>query len=574
MRRSFLLFPALALVWGCGGGGSSPFSNNGSGGPVLALVGSVTSPVANEIAGLGPVVGASDASANLLVVDGDTFSGTLAEEKILIDGWRQGKALLVLDADEGDLERDLIRLTGIVPDKELAAVYLRKRKDGGIDQIHLDKSAKESHATAMGMRKEFLRRVDVAFREELPVPAFQSTARAGSGGFKIGPFPISKVYAQDITSLWSYEPETNLYIDGQAPARTATLNMADTITVIGSGSYGGQYPATAYITFAGNANSSVGSFPDYETGSDFFNTYYIRGYANLRHSRKIGVVYDQGQPILGSALPANAAGEKEVTSGFNVSIDVGEEGPSGGFGFSSETSTVIEGWSVDQRLVGGPGSTIEWNYQEQLSADGRNQSAIYNDLFTNGESTDDDYGVYSPSLLATSVIQSAPMIFWAARESDGTQQATVTSETVGWNSFWFRNDPDIGTSAATWYLGGKPTADTYPGLAVSTEGSVVISLTELWNQMGYLTSVTVPATTQPGEMTVSVELDHPAPAAGMPVSLSSTAPGIIPSQQLVVPAGAKTFNFQLPVERGFQGNVTLGFLVNGLSKSANVEVRR
>ncbi|CAN5357639.1 hypothetical protein BH11ARM2_BH11ARM2_12950 [soil metagenome] len=558
MRRSVLIFSALACAWGCGGGGDATSQNNSSGPIVLALVGPVSSPVANEIAGLGPITGSTE-EANLFVVDGDAFSGTMAEEKTLKEAWRKGHGLLVLDADEDDLERDLIRLTGIVPDKELAAVYLRKRKDGGIDQIHLDKSATGSSQLAGEMRQEFLRRVGVAFREELPVPELRKTARGDGRGFQLGPFPISKVLTQN----------TEFY----TPVRSATVTLSDTITVLGSGSYGGQYPATAYVAFAGNGNSSVGHFDTYlQDGGSFLDEVYINGYANPRHERKIGLVLDQGQPILTSAQPANASGEKEVSSGFHVNVEVTPEGPVTGIGYSTDTATNIEGWTVEQKLLGEPGSVIEWTYQEQLDALGNNMDSVYATLFSTGQASDSTFGVYNPSLLATTLLQSAPMVVWTVQEADGAKQATVTSELTSFNTAWVREDPFIGKSGATWYL-GDDLGNPQRSLVFSTDASVVIDLTQLWNQMGYLTSVDVPSTATPGQIPVTVTLDHPAPDAGMPVSLTSSAPGTVPSQQLVVPAGEKQFTFQIPIESGFEGNVSLNFVVNGLSKTADVDVQ-
>jgi hypothetical protein len=184
--------------------------------PYVAFVGPVKSPLVKDLAGLGPIVRPRDPAANLLVVDGDAYSGTMAEENLLRRGWKAGKALLVLDADEGDLGGDLIHLTGIVPAQGVAAVYLRKRRDGGIDQVLLDGKATRLDPAGRRARQEFLRQVGVAFREELPVPPIHRRADARDQGakayqgsdFQLGPFPISKVDPEPISAsfaalLWS-----------------------------------------------------------------------------------------------------------------------------------------------------------------------------------------------------------------------------------------------------------------------------------------------------------------------------------------------------------------------------------
>ncbi|RYG38724.1 hypothetical protein EON81_02880 [bacterium] len=563
MRRSILLFSALALVWGCAGDGPNAVNNSAT--PILALVGAVSSPVANEIAGLGPIVGASDESANLLVVDGDTFSGNMAEESALKAAWQSGKGLLVLDADEGDLERDLIRLTGIVPDKELAAVYLRKRKDGGIDQIHLDKRAAGDDKVAGEMRQEFLRRVGVAFREELPIQELRQSTRLGGRGFQLGPFPISKVVTKSIGQSLSSTDAT-----GTAPARTATVNLSDTITVVGSGSYGGRYDSTAYIVLTSNGNSSVAAFDTMQIDSTVFHTYFLSGYSNMRQKRTVGLSLNAGQPILASAQPANITGSKDVTSGVNFEIGVDSEGPQGGIGFNFESTTHIEGWGIEQTLGAG---VINWVYQEKIDGDGDSYGSVGAGLFdgTDTSFTLDDFGVYTASALASNVVQSAPAVVWTVPETSGATQATVTSEITGYNTAWIRNDPTVGPSGATWFRGDAG-ANGEPNFVVSTDGSVVMDLTELWNQMGYLASVDVPTSTAPGQLSITVKLDHPAPLAGMPIAINSSSPGVIATRRLAIPAGETDYTFQLPVQKNFPGDVRLDFVVNGLSKSATVNI--
>jgi hypothetical protein len=531
------------------------------------MVGPVKSPLVKELGSLGPIVRPRDVSANLLVVDGDAYSGTIAEEALLRRGWRAGKGLLILDADEGDLKGDL-KATQNGPSGRLA-------------------------------RQAFLRQVGFAFREELPVPPHHRQRASDRGAkaqtassFQIGPFPIMKMYTEDLTacvvlgvedlpvrSTFRSSPLTDCQgLPGVGiPQETATLELADTITVLGSGSYGGQSPAIAYIVFAGNGNSSVQSFGTFEVENDLTTTLYASGYANPQHQRAVGLALDQGTPILVSAQPANAAGEEEVESGVDFEIGVTPEGPEGSFTYSTETSTSIQGWTVTQSLGGGssPGEgPINWSYQEQLDANQNDMAAIYSMLFASNWSFENDFGVYTPSALAASLVQSAPMVVWSTTESAGSQQATVTSQVTSANTFWFRQDPLIGTSSDSWYLGSSLADGSYNSeLVISTDGSVVISLTDLWNQMGYLSSVSIPTTVSSGaQLPVAVKLDHPAPQAGMPLLVTSSAPGIIPGQTLLVPAGNASFSFQIPVASGESGEVTLTFSVNGLTMTETTTV--
>jgi hypothetical protein len=105
---------------------------------------------------------------------------------------------------------------------------------------------------------------------------------------------------------------------------------------------------------------------------------------------------------------------------------------------------------------------------------------------------------------------------------------------------------------------------------------VMVDLNVLWNQMGYLTSVSVPPTVCPNsDLPAIVTLDHPAPLGTMPVQMISDSPGIVPPQSLLaVPEGLSTKTFMLPVRGGGKpATVTLTFTVNGLAKSVTTSVQ-
>lgn len=475
--------------------------------PHVTFIGPVRSPLVRHLAGFGPIVHSRDPLANFLVVDGDAYSGTMAEQRLLRKAWNAGKALLILDADEGDLEEDLIRLTGFVPSQRVAAVYLRTRRDGGVDQIQLDVKARKLDPAGRRARQEFLRQVGKAFREELPVhpihrrtPAGDQGAKAISSDFQIGPFLITKVDTQPISGTIS-----GLFSTTSVPQENATLSLNDQITVLGSGSFGGRTTATAYITFQGNDSSSVESFDTFGLG--FLSGGDVSGYANPQHQRVVGLTLDQGTPVLVSSQPENTANQATVSSGFNFQIGVSPAGPNANYTYSASKLEQIAGWTITETSDPG-GDALQWTYQEQLDANNHDMSDIYSNLFASNNYTIGIGGNYTPSSLAAGLVQSTPMVVWSTTESDGSQQATVTSQLTAANTFWIYVDPLLDPSAVTWSLGSSDS----PTLTVSTEASAVISLTDLWNQMGYLTSVSVPTTVSGGDQVpVTVTLDHPAP---------------------------------------------------------------
>jgi hypothetical protein len=539
--------------------------------PHIAFIRPVQSPLVKDLTGLGPIVRPRDPLADLLVVDGDAYSGTMAEEELLRKAWKVGKGFLILDADEADFKEDLIRLTGIVPSRGVAAVYLRKRRDGGVDQVQLDARARTTSSTARRARKEFLRQVAQAFREELPVRPIHRDNPAGDQGvkvaqssgseFQIGPFPITKVDIQPITgTIASPFSSTNV------PQEMATLSLNDQIEVVGSGSNGGQSPATAYITFQGSGSSSVQNFDTFELGF-FQDNAVVSGYANPQHQRLVGLAFDQGTPVLVDSEPQNAAGQATVTSGFMFSIGVTPMGPGLNATYSALTTTQIAGWAVTETPAGPGDTAFQWTYQEQLDANNKPMSSIYANLSAGNTYLAELGGDYAPSALAAGLVESAPMVVWTATESAGTQQATVSSQLTAANTYWSYIDPLLSPSMVELFLDSDN--------IVSTDGSVVISLTDLWNQMGYLSSVSVPATVSEGtQMSVTVTLDHPAPQAGMPITMNSSSPDIIASGlTLLVPGGNESFTFQIPVYKVGSGEVTLTFQVNGLSMSANTTVQ-
>ena len=583
MHRSILLFSALFCLWGSSAS-SSPKT------PVVALVRPVKSPLLKELGDLGPFVRPRDPLASLLVVDGDSHSGTMAENTLLRKAWEAGKALLILDADEGDLKGDLIRLTGVVPSTKEAGVYLRKRQDGGVDLVLLSvKGTSNGHAGRL-RRQDFLRRVLIAFRDELPVSIHRTaegksanvqSASASNTAFQLGPYAISASESEDLTASWGYANPLSPWQSVPLPTETATVNFTDTVMVVGTGSYGNpsQYPPTAFIAYAGNAlpsggNSWVQSFNQITIPSTQVNAKnLINGYVNPQQQRTIELALDQGTPTLVSAEPVNTAGEVQVTSGIDIGIGVGPEGPSGSVGYNSSQTTSIEGWSVTQ-TQSSTGSEVNWVYQEQLDSNGNDMTDIYSDLFANNSAFMPGFGVYVPSVLATSRVQSAPAAVWSTQEQDGAQSADIGSRITSANTYWVRYDPFIGTSNASWYLGTVSNGNVVSNLGATATKQLTILLTDLWNQMGYLSSVSVPATVSGGtQMAVTVTLDHAAPQRGMPVTLTTNAPGIIPPQStLSVPAGMQSFTFQIPVMEGGSGEVTLTFWVNGLPMYATTTV--
>jgi hypothetical protein len=538
--------------------------------PYVAFIGPVQSPLIKHLLALEPVVQSGDRRANLLVVDGDAYSGTMADEKALRNGWKMGKGLLVLDADEGDLKGDLVRLTGFVPSKGVAAVYLRKRRDGGIDEVCLDRKARSLDSGGRRAQHEFVRRVDKAFREELPALPIQrrSSGRENtlptSDEFHLGPFRIASVINVQISGTIS-----GLFSDTTLPQETATLTLNDQIDVYGSGSAAGQAPATAFLVFQGFDTSSVQAFPPFSLG---FTLPVAFGYANPQHQRLVGVALDYGTPVTSWLQPGNAQNQSTVTSGVNFTVGVTPQGPDANVNYSTLTSTPISGWTVFQGTIptGENASMFQWTYQEQLDNNGNNMSGIYSNLFSNGTYMSSIGGNYTPSALAAGGVQSAPGVVWTTTESEGSQQAEFTSQVNASNIFWVYDDPLLDPSSVFWSLG----SNDVPTLFVSADGSQSVSLADLWNQMGYVSSVSVPATVSGGtQMSVSVTLDHPAPRAGMPLIVSSSAPSLIPTQYLQVPPGQETASFQIPVYAYGTGVVTLQFSVNGVPLSATTTVQ-